>query len=72
VEDSEVAALNLPRQVVEEVAIESRYEGYLARQEREISQFRNLEHIRIPTGWIISRSRICVMKPKKNYPQQSH
>ena len=49
-EDNEIAALNLPRQVVEEVAIESRYEGYLARQEREIAQFRNLEHIRIPDG----------------------
>jgi len=49
-EDREIAALNLPRQAVEEVAIESRYEGYLARQEREIAQFRNLEHIRVPDG----------------------
>jgi tRNA uridine 5-carboxymethylaminomethyl modification enzyme len=49
-EDTEIAAMNLPRQAVEEVAIESRYEGYLARQEREIAQFRNLEHIRIPDG----------------------
>jgi tRNA uridine 5-carboxymethylaminomethyl modification enzyme len=49
-EDGEVAALNLPRQAVEEVAVEARYEGYLIRQEREIAQLRNLENIRIPEG----------------------
>jgi tRNA uridine 5-carboxymethylaminomethyl modification enzyme len=48
--DSEVAAMNLSRQAVEEVAVEARYEGYVARQQREIAQLRNLEHIRIPDG----------------------
>jgi tRNA uridine 5-carboxymethylaminomethyl modification enzyme len=49
-EDSQVAALNLSKQAVEEVAIEARYEGYLVRQDRDIAQLRNLGNIRIPGG----------------------
>jgi tRNA uridine 5-carboxymethylaminomethyl modification enzyme len=48
--EPEVAAMHCPRQVVEAVAIESRYEGYLARQERDIAHLRNLDNIRIPDG----------------------
>jgi len=49
-EDNEIARVQSAVADGGEVAIESRYEGYLARQEREIAQFRNLEHIRIPDG----------------------
>jgi tRNA uridine 5-carboxymethylaminomethyl modification enzyme len=49
-EDTQVAALNLSKQAIQEVAIEARYEGYLVRQEKDIAQLRNLENIRIPDG----------------------
>jgi len=48
--EPEVAAMHCSRQAVEAVAIESRYEGYLARQERDIAHLRNLDNIRIPDG----------------------
>jgi tRNA uridine 5-carboxymethylaminomethyl modification enzyme len=47
-QDPQVAALNLDKQAVEEIAIVARYEGYLVRQEKDIAQMRNLENIRIP------------------------
>jgi tRNA uridine 5-carboxymethylaminomethyl modification enzyme len=48
--EPEVAALNLSRQAVDAVATESRYEGYLIRQQRDIDHLRNLDNIRIPDG----------------------
>lgn len=48
--EPEVAAMGCSRQAVEAVAIESRYEGYLVRQERDIAHLRNLDNIRIPEG----------------------
>jgi tRNA uridine 5-carboxymethylaminomethyl modification enzyme len=48
--DPQIAALNLSKEAIEEVAIEARYEGYLVRQEREIAQLRNLENIRVADG----------------------
>lgn len=48
--EPEVAALNLSRQAVDAVATESRYEGYLIRQQRDIDHLRNLDNIRIPEG----------------------
>jgi tRNA uridine 5-carboxymethylaminomethyl modification enzyme len=47
-QEPEVAALNLSRQAVDAVATESRYEGYLIRQQRDIDHLRNLDNIRIP------------------------
>jgi tRNA uridine 5-carboxymethylaminomethyl modification enzyme len=43
-----VRKMNLPPQVIEAAAIQAKYEGYLARQHREISKFRNLENVRLP------------------------
>ncbi len=49
-QEPEVAALNLSRQAVDAVATESRYEGYLIRQQRDIDHLRNLDNVRIPDG----------------------
>lgn len=38
----------LPADVIEQVEINLRYEGYIARQERQVAQFKKLEHKRIP------------------------
>ena len=38
----------LPADVIEQVEINLRYEGYIARQERQVAQFKKLEHRRIP------------------------
>jgi len=46
--DAGVAAMGLKREILEAAAIHCKYEGYLARQERQIAGFRNLEHIRLP------------------------
>ncbi|HPY76989.1 MAG TPA: tRNA uridine-5-carboxymethylaminomethyl(34) synthesis enzyme MnmG [Anaerohalosphaeraceae bacterium] len=46
--DKGVQNLNLPIQVLESAAIQAKYEGYLIRQQREISKFRNLENIYLP------------------------
>ncbi len=45
-----VREMDLPRQVAEAVLIHAKYEGYLARQERESGRFRNLENVRLPAG----------------------
>jgi tRNA uridine 5-carboxymethylaminomethyl modification enzyme len=37
-----------PRDVLEAVSIDAKYEGYLARQARQIESFRNLENIKLP------------------------
>ncbi len=41
---------SLPEDVRRQVAIRSKYEGYLKRQEAEIERFKNLENIRVPRG----------------------
>jgi tRNA uridine 5-carboxymethylaminomethyl modification enzyme len=42
--------LDFPEEVLEAASIEAKYEGYLARQQREIDKFRNLENIKLPEG----------------------
>ncbi|MFW6415539.1 MAG: tRNA uridine-5-carboxymethylaminomethyl(34) synthesis enzyme MnmG [Thermodesulfobacteriota bacterium] len=44
----------LPSRVQEQVEIECKYEGYLRRQETEIQKFKEMENIRIPTGFDFS------------------
>lgn len=39
-----------PPEVLREIEIEVKYEGYIKRQMREIKNFKNLERIKIPTG----------------------
>ncbi len=46
--DPEFAAL--PADVKRQIEIESKYEGYLDRQEAEVRKFKHLEGIRIPEG----------------------
>ncbi len=45
-----IADLKLRREVLEAVAIEAKYEGYTARQEKQIAAFRKLENIKLPVG----------------------
>jgi tRNA uridine 5-carboxymethylaminomethyl modification enzyme len=47
-QDSEILAQGQSSEVMEAVQIEARYEGYTARQDRQIAGFRNLENIRLP------------------------
>ena len=46
--DDRIAAMRLPPDVLEAVSIACKYDGYLARQDRQIAAFRNLEHITLP------------------------
>ena len=51
----EVAGLDpgrkpLPMEVMEQVEINIRYEGYIARQKRQVEQFEKMENRRIPVG----------------------
>jgi len=46
--DAELAALALPANVKEQVQIETKYEGYMQRQTRDIEQFRRMESRHIP------------------------
>ena len=43
-----IAALGLRREVLEAVGIDAIYEGYTARQEKQVAAFRKLENIRLP------------------------
>ncbi len=45
----------LPPQVVRQVEIEVRYEGYIARQQREIEKFKTLENRKIPLDFDYTR-----------------
>ena len=47
--DPGLAGLGLPADVKEQVEIETKYEGYIARQEREVERSRRLESKRIPS-----------------------
>lgn len=46
-----VSDTSLPKDVVQQVEIALKYEGYIARQEDEISRFKELEHKQIPAGF---------------------
>lgn len=48
--DAGVAGLGMGREVLEAAAIACKYEGYLARQDRQIATYRNHEHIKLPAG----------------------
>ena len=48
--DVGVAGLGMGREVLEAASIVCKYEGYLARQDRQIATFRNHEHIKLPEG----------------------
>jgi len=48
--DAEIAALRLPDGVKEQVEIEAKYEGYIARQGADIERMRRMESRRIPEG----------------------
>ncbi|HPL62208.1 MAG TPA: tRNA uridine-5-carboxymethylaminomethyl(34) synthesis enzyme MnmG [Syntrophales bacterium] len=41
----------MPRDVVRQVEIQCKYEGYIRRQEEEVDKFRSLERIRIPESF---------------------
>ncbi|MDK1032073.1 MAG: tRNA uridine-5-carboxymethylaminomethyl(34) synthesis enzyme MnmG [Planctomycetia bacterium] len=45
-----LAELKLPREVAEQVEIETKYSGYLDRQDRQVRRFRRMEDARIPEG----------------------
>jgi len=45
------AAAPVSEKVAKQVEIEIKYEGYIARQLREIDKFNHLEHIKIPEGF---------------------
>jgi tRNA uridine 5-carboxymethylaminomethyl modification enzyme len=46
--DTHLAALNVPRDVAEQVEIEVKYQGYLSRQEAQVEKVRGLESAQIP------------------------
>lgn len=48
--DEQIAAMGLSREVMTAAAITCKYEGYLARQDKQIASFRNLENIKLPEG----------------------
>jgi tRNA uridine 5-carboxymethylaminomethyl modification enzyme len=45
---AELGGLNLSSDVIEAVSIDAKYEGYLARQEKVVENFRKLENQKIP------------------------
>lgn len=45
--DPQVNALGVTKEAMEAVTIEAKYEGYIARQEKQIAAFRKLENIRL-------------------------
>ncbi|MBM4083413.1 MAG: tRNA uridine-5-carboxymethylaminomethyl(34) synthesis enzyme MnmG, partial [Planctomycetes bacterium] len=47
-DDSHLAALGRDRLAVEQVEIEVKYEGYIARQQTDIQRFKKMEEVRIP------------------------
>jgi tRNA uridine 5-carboxymethylaminomethyl modification enzyme len=46
--DTTVKQMHLPNEVYQAAAIDAKYEGYLARQARQVESFHNLEKIRLP------------------------
>ena len=41
---------NLPRDVIDQIEYEIKYEGFIKRQLKDIERFRHIEKIRIPAG----------------------
>mgnify|MGYP005667548117 CR=1 FL=1 len=48
--DPELAARRLPAAVVEQVSIEAKYAGYIARQRADVERLRRMEEAAIPEG----------------------
>jgi tRNA uridine 5-carboxymethylaminomethyl modification enzyme len=48
--DADVMGLWLSNEVVDAVTIDAKYEGYTARQEKQIAAFRHLENIKLPAS----------------------
>jgi tRNA uridine 5-carboxymethylaminomethyl modification enzyme len=46
--DADIMGLGLSKEVMDAVMIDAKYEGYTARQEKQIAAFRNLENIKLP------------------------
>jgi tRNA uridine 5-carboxymethylaminomethyl modification enzyme len=46
--DADIMGLGLSKEVMDAVMIDSKYEGYTARQEKQVAAFRNLENIKLP------------------------
>jgi tRNA uridine 5-carboxymethylaminomethyl modification enzyme len=46
--DADVMGLGLSKEVMDAVRIEAKYEGYTARQEKQIAAFRKLENVKLP------------------------
>ena len=46
--DADVMGLGVSKEVMDAVRIEAKYEGYTARQEKQIAAFRKLENIKLP------------------------
>ncbi|MCD6175510.1 MAG: tRNA uridine-5-carboxymethylaminomethyl(34) synthesis enzyme MnmG [Planctomycetes bacterium] len=46
--DTDVMGLGFSKEVMDAVRIEAKYEGYTARQEKQIAAFRKLENIKLP------------------------
>ena len=61
--------LSLPKEIVEQVEIAVKYEGYIARQEAEVQKFKSLEEKRIP-HWV-DYSKIKSMRNEAKQKLQS-
>ena len=48
--EADVMGLGLSREVMDAVMIDAKYEGYTARQEKQIAAFRHLENIKLPAS----------------------
>ena len=59
------------QQLVEDAIIESRYAGYVARQERHLKRLRASESISIPKDFVIIKSKGYLMKHLKSLIQLS-
>ena len=46
--DENIMGLGLSKEVMNAVMIDAKYEGYTARQEKQVAAFRNLENIKLP------------------------
>jgi tRNA uridine 5-carboxymethylaminomethyl modification enzyme len=49
-DDPDIIGLGLSKEVIDAVMIEAKYEGYTARQEKQIAAFRHLENIKLPAS----------------------
>ena len=53
--DQTLKSFNIPESVQEQVTIENKYEGYIARQQSQIDKFKRMEDFRIPSWLEFSR-----------------